>query len=45
MKWCELILDLGILDVTLYLGLRFYQLYGENPKKIPTGHKLNEVVK
>jgi len=43
--WGEFILDDCILDKTLYLGLKFYQLYGENPKKIPTGHELNQVVK
>jgi len=41
-RWCELNLDLAIFYVTLYLDLRFYQLYGENPKKIFTDTNLTK---
>ena len=43
--WCELILRLFIFCVTLYLDWDFKQEYGENSKKIPIGHELNQVVK
>ena len=43
--WCELILGLHILEVSLLIKLFEINNYGENPKKIPTEHKLNWGVK
>ena len=34
-RWCELILDDSILDMTLYLGLRFLLIFWWEPKEDP----------